>query len=72
MSRVLVYLNEGELRALREVAKRSGKSLSCVVREAAQKVWLRPKLRGPFGLQERRWPHPAPDLDKVHDEIWFG
>ena len=72
MSRVLVYLNEGELRTLREVARRSGKSLSCVVREAAQRVWLRPKLRGPLSLGDLQPPRLTPDLDKVHDEIWFG
>ena len=50
MTKTQVYLREEELEALHEVAKRSGKSVAALVREAVRQVWLRPSSKGPVAL----------------------
>jgi len=45
-----VYLPEEELAALHRAAKRSGKSVAELVREAIRRVWLQADRRGPVAL----------------------
>lgn len=55
MVKTQVYLPEEELAALHRAAKRSGRSVAELVREAIRRVWLRSEERGPVGL----WDGPA-------------
>ena len=51
MIKTQVYLPEQDLEALRQTAKRSGRSVSDLVREAIRRVWLPPPpADGPVAL----------------------
>lgn len=68
MTKTQVYLREEELRALHAVAKRSGKSVAELVREAVRRVWLRPTQRGPVGLWDGELRATAVDHDSIYDQ----
>lgn len=52
MVKTQIYLPEDDLKALRETAQRSGRSMADLVREAVRQVWLRPDSisAGPVAL----------------------
>ena len=50
MTKTHVYLRDEELEALREAAKRTGRSVAELVRDAVRQVWLRPQSQGPVAL----------------------
>jgi hypothetical protein len=66
MTKTQVYLPEEELAALHQVARRSGRSVAELVREAIRRVWLRPGARGPVAL----WSGPVKRTSVEHDSIY--
>jgi hypothetical protein len=63
-----VYLREEELKAFHKVAKRSGRSLADLIREAIRRVWLRPDGDGPVALWDGTPRRTSVEHDTVHDE----
>jgi plasmid stability protein len=57
-----------ELDALRAEAKRSGRSVAALVREAIRKVVLKPEASGPVALWNGALKRTSIDHDTVHDE----
>lgn len=68
MTKTQVYLRDEELKALHKVAKRSGRSLAELIREAIRRVWLRPEGDGPVGLWDGAPRRTSVEHDTVHDE----
>ncbi len=68
MTKTQVYLREEELKALHKVAKRSGRSLADLIREAIRSVWLRPDDDGPVRLWDGTPRRTSVEHDSVHDE----
>jgi Ribbon-helix-helix protein, copG family len=68
MTKTQIYLREEELDALHEVARRSGKSVAALVREAIRQVWLRPDAKGPVALWDGKPRRPSTEHDTVYDE----
>ena len=66
MVKVQVYLPEQELRALHLAAKRSGKSVAQLVREAIRRTCLPQTAKGPVGL----WAGPVRATSFDHDAIY--
>lgn len=64
MTKTQVYLRDEEIEALRETARRSGRSVAELVREAVRQVWLRPQNRGPVALWDGEF------LRTSHDTIY--
>ena len=50
MGRIQVYLNTGELDALRKAAARSGHSVAELIRETIRKVVMKPQAEGPVAI----------------------
>lgn len=50
MVKTQVYMREDELAALRAAARRTGRSVADLVREAIRRIWLRPENDGPVAL----------------------
>jgi hypothetical protein len=50
MEKTQLHLPKEELDALREAAKRSGRSMAALVREAIRTVVLKPTLTGPMAI----------------------
>jgi Arc/MetJ-type ribon-helix-helix transcriptional regulator len=69
MEKTQVYLPKEELDALRDAAKRSGRSVSELVREAIRKVLLKPNLAGPIAIWDGAPKRASLEHDRVHDEI---
>jgi len=63
-----VYLPKEELDALREAAKRSGRSVAELVREAIRTVVLKPPLTGPVAIWDGVPKRTSLDHDVVHDD----
>lgn len=68
MTKTQVYLREDELEALHDVARRSGRSVADLVREAVRQVWLRPKGSGPVALWDGEVRRTSMDHDSIYDE----
>lgn len=68
MEKTQVYLRKDELDALRAAAKRSGRSVAALVREAIRKVVLKPDLSGPVAIWDGELKRTSIDHDTVHDE----
>ena len=68
MEKTQVYLRKEELDALRAAAKRSGRSVAALVREAIRKTVLRPQTAGPVAIWDGELKRPSIDHDTVHDE----
>lgn len=68
MIKTQVYLPEEDLKALKEVAKRSGRSVADLVREAVRRVWLPPPSDGPVGLWDGIPARTSLEHDTVYDE----
>jgi Ribbon-helix-helix protein, copG family len=68
MTKTQVYLREEELEALHTVARRSGKSVAELVREAIRQVWLRPKRQGPVALWDGKPRRASTEHDTLYDE----
>lgn len=68
MVKTQVYLREEELHALHRTARRSGRSVADLVREAVRRVWLRPAGRGPVALWDGTPTRTSVDHDAIYDE----
>jgi hypothetical protein len=68
MVKTQVYLPEGELRALHEVAKREKRPVAALVREAIRRVWLKGKPKGPVALWNGPWRGSSADHESAFDE----
>ena len=68
MIKTQVYLPEEDLQALREVAKRSGRSVADLVREAVRRVWLPPPSDGPVALWDGIPARTSLEHDTVYDK----
>ena len=68
MIKTQVYLPEEDLQALRQVAKRSGRSVADLVREAVRRVWLPPPSDGPVALWDGMPARTSLEHDTVYDK----
>ena len=68
MVKTQVYLPADELRALHKVAKKMGRPVAELVREAVRKVWLRPTANGPVALWDGPLGGGSTDHDSAFDE----
>lgn len=69
MEKTQVYLRAEELAALRAAAKRSGRSIAALVRDAVREVVLKPRLaKGPVALWDGEPKRSSLEHDAVHDE----
>lgn len=69
MVKTQVYLRDEELQALHAVARRSGRSVADLVREAIRQVWLRPSDdHGPVALWDGTPARTSVDHDHIYDE----
>ena len=68
MVKTQVYLREEELAALHDAAKRSGRSVAELVREAIREVWLRPEATGPVALWGGMPRRTSVEHDSIYDE----
>jgi len=68
MEKTQVYLRKEELEALRAAAKRSGRSVAALVREAIRKVVLKPTSCGPVAIWDGELRRTSVDHDTVYDE----
>lgn len=68
MTKTQVYLHEEELAALHAVARRTGRSMADLVREAVRQVWLRPASEGPVALWDGEPRRTSVEHDSIYDE----
>jgi hypothetical protein len=68
MVKTQVYLRSDELEALHDVARRSGRSVADLVRDAIRRVWLRPEPQGPVALWDGPPSHASTEHDRIYDE----
>lgn len=70
MIKTQIYLPEDELKALRETAQRSGRSMADLVREAIRQVWLHPNPNstGPVALWDGIPSRTSVEHDAIYDE----
>ena len=68
MVKTHVYLRAEELDALRTAARRSGRSVADLVREAIRHVWLRPEAQGPVAIWDGTPSRTSVDHDRIYDE----
>lgn len=67
MKKTQIYFTEPDLEALHRAAKKAGKSVAEMVREAVRRTWLRPAPDGPVALWDGK-ARPAIDHDSIYDE----
>ncbi len=63
-----IYLREEDLEALRRAAKRSGRSVSDLVREAIRRVWMQPPADEPVALWDGVPTRTSMEHDSIYDE----
>lgn len=68
MVKTQVYLRPEELDALHRTARRSGRSVADLVREAIRCVWLRRPARGPVALWDGVPTRTSVEHDTIYDE----
>lgn len=68
MVKTQVYLRAEELEALHDVARRSGRSVADLVREAIRRAWLRPVGQGPVALWDGKPARTSIEHDRIYDE----
>ena len=68
MVKTQVYLREEELEALRRAARRSGRPLADLVRDAIRRVWLRSPPRGPVALWDGTPGRSSIEHDSIYDD----
>jgi hypothetical protein len=69
MVKTQVYLPPEELAALHRTARRTGKSVAELVREAIRRVWLRPEGKGPVALWDGPPRRTSMEHDSIYDEV---
>lgn len=68
MEKTQVYLRKEELDALRATAKRSGRSVAELIRDAIRKVVLTPSDDGPVAIWDGEPRRTSVEHDTVYDE----
>lgn len=68
MTKMRISLRDEERDALHGIAKRSGRSVADLVREAVRRVWLRPDTRGPVALCDGAPAQTSIEHDHIYDE----
>ena len=68
VTKTQVYLSEEDLAALHRVAKRTGKSVAALIREAIRAAWTRPEPTGPVALWAGDARRGSQDHDSIYDE----
>ena len=68
MVKTQVYLPEEDLKALQDVARRSGRSVADLVRDAIRRVWLRATPPGPVALWDGEPTRTSVEHDAIYDE----
>ena len=68
MIKTQIRLPEEDLEALRRAAKRSGRSVSDLIREASRRVWLQPPADGPVALWDGVPTRTSMQHDSIYDE----
>ena len=68
MVKTQVYLPAEDLEALQKVARRSGRSVADLVRDAIRRVWLRPAASGPVALWDGDPTGTSVEHDAIYDE----
>ena len=70
MVKTQIYLPADDLKALRKIAQRSGRSMADLVREAIRQVWLRPDpvSAGPVALWDGIPSRTSIEHDAIYDE----
>jgi hypothetical protein len=68
MEKMQVYLRKEELDALRAAARRSGRSVAALVRDAIRKTVLEPEPAGPVAIWDGEIKRSSIDHDIVYDE----
>ena len=67
MVKTQIYLPKEELTALHKAARRSGKSVAQLVREAVRRSCLPPTANGPVGLWSGKLRATSFDHDSIYD-----
>jgi hypothetical protein len=68
MEKTQVYLRKEELDALRKAARRSGRSVADLVREAIRKVVLKPQAAGPVAIWDGEPKRTSVEHDSIYDQ----
>jgi len=68
MEKIQIFLRKHELDALRAAAKRSGRSVAALVRDAIRKSVLRLESSGPIAIWDGELKRTSIDHDTVYDE----
>lgn len=63
-----VYLPEGDLEQLHRVARRTGRSVASLIRQAVRERWLRGEQPGPVALWDGMPRRTSVDHDSIYDE----
>jgi len=68
MTKTQVYLRDEELEALRRAARRSGRSVADLVRDAIRRTWLRSAASGPVALWDGEPKRTSVEHDTIYDQ----
>lgn len=68
MEKTQVYLRKEELDALRAAAKRSGRSVADLIREAIRSTVLKPEADGPVAIWDGNPRRTSVEHDSIYDE----
>lgn len=68
MTKTQVYLQEDELARLHDAARRHGRSVADLVREAIRRTWLPPAQSGPVALWDGEPRRTSVEHDSIYDE----
>ena len=68
MEKTQVYLRKEELEALRVAAKRSGRSMAELIREAIRSTVLKPEAKGPVAIWDGEPRRTSVEHDSIYDE----
>lgn len=63
-----VYFPEEDLDELHRVARRTGRSVAALIREAVRDRWLQPKSAGPVALWDGEPRRTSVDHDSIYDQ----
>jgi hypothetical protein len=68
MVKTQVYLRKQDLAELHRVARRTGRSVADLIRDAIRRTWLSGPARGPVALWDGVPGRDAADHDAIYDE----
>ena len=68
MVKTTIHFPEDDLKDLRRAAKRSGRSVADLVREAVRRVWLESPADGPEALWDGVQALSSKEHDAIYDE----